>query len=446
LRLSAPCLRSTAARAATARHAPPRCAIAQHRQERRCARPERTDALGSETPARRSQLPASDGLRQLFDGVPVELAAPLVFLYLALERGKIAVQRGLHHLGSAAPEQHDYSERCRQPPSDLSSACPRRAHRHDVDSTLRARTDIIVNPHARRFRVRPALVEELTALAGVRATVSVTPTLDELERVARAARERGSERVVLCGGDGTFMAGLSALARVFGERALPELVFAPAGTVATVARNWGHTRDLLETVKRVSSDAALPSELRPTLRIREPDANERLGFMFGSGLVARFFDRYYAAGAGGYPAAARIAARVFAGSFLGDAYSRSVLDPLPCVLSVDGRELEARAYSLVLASVVRDVGLHLWVCHRAGEDPERPHLVASALSPSKLGPQAPRVFLGKPLIGEGCFDGLVHELELRFAAEVGPYVLDGDVFHAKTVVVSAGPRIRVVSV
>ena len=293
--------------------------------------------------------------------------------------------------------------------------------------------------------MRPDLIRQIAAIAGARATVSVTPSLTELDRVARMARERGAERVVLCGGDGTFMAGLTALEREYPQGALPELVFAPAGTVATVARNWGHARGLLQTVRRVLSGAATPALIRPTLRIRDSSGAERVGFMFGTGLVARFFDRYYAAGAGGHPAALRIVARVFAGSFVSDAYSRSVLDPLRCVLRVEGRELEPRAYSLVFASVVRDVGLHLWVCHRAGEDPERPHLVASTLPARRLGPQALRVFAGKPLQGEGCFDDLVREFEVRFESDAGPYVLDGDVFHARSVAVLAGPRIRVVT-
>ena len=104
------------------------------------------------------------------------------------------------------------------------------------------------------------------------------------------------------------------------------------------------------------------------------------------------------------------------------------------------------AYSLVIASVIRDVGLHLLVTYRGGEDPDRPHLVAAPLSPRELGPQAPRVFLGRALQGDGCFDGLVGSFSVRFATDSGPYVLDGDVFHAREVEVRAGPRIRVITV
>jgi diacylglycerol kinase (ATP) len=303
-------------------------------------------------------------------------------------------------------------------------------------------TAIVVNSSAHAFRRRPALAERVEAIARGRAMVHRTCSLAEL---ARAARELdGAERVVLCGGDGTFMAGVTALVQSRGEQALPELVLAPGGTVATVARNWGQRARLLDTVRRaLDPECAGTLALRPTLRVREEQGAERIGFIFGTGLVAKFFERYYASGAGGYAAAAKIVARIFVGSFAGDAYSRAVLDPMPCTLTADGHELAPRAYSLVVCSVVRDLGLHLLVTHRAGEDPNRPHLVASPLETRALGPQAPRVLAGKPLAGEGNFDALVERFSLRFPDPQGPYVLDGDVFHARGVDVCAGPRIRV---
>jgi diacylglycerol kinase (ATP) len=304
------------------------------------------------------------------------------------------------------------------------------------------RTAVVVNELASRVRRRPVLGRRIAELAGPRAAVFHTKSLEMLERAAGEIRGRDSERVILCGGDGTFMAGVTALARAFAGRELPELVLAPGGTVATVARNWGQRAGLLQTVRlALASPESGRRSRRPTLQIRD-DRRERIGFIFGTGLVAHFFDHYYAAGAGGNLAAAKIVARVFVGSFVADAYSRSVLDPMPCVLEIEGRRHESSAYSLIVCSVVRDLGLHMLVTHRAGEDPSRPHLVASRLSPRQLGPQAPRVFAGKPLRGPGNFDGLVSGFTLRFDGE-GPYVLDGDVFRASEVRVTAGPELLV---
>jgi diacylglycerol kinase (ATP) len=305
------------------------------------------------------------------------------------------------------------------------------------------KVEVVVNPNAAAFLRDRDLARRVSERVRGSGRTWVTPTLGDLEDAARAIVDAGAERVVLCGGDGSYMAGVSALDRVAAGRPLPELVLAPGGTVATIARNWGQRRGLLETLDRVLDGASLGRRERPTLRVAERDGTTRVGFIFGTGLVARFFDRYYATGAAGLFVAARIVARVFAGSFVASEYAKSVLDPLPCVLEVDGRELAPRAYSLIVSSVVRDLGLHMWVTHRAAEDPERPHLVASPLSPRALGPQAPRVLLGKRLRGGGCFDELVRTFSVRFPDGEGPYVLDGDLLRAKEVTVCAGPRIVV---
>lgn len=307
------------------------------------------------------------------------------------------------------------------------------------------RTEVVVNANAAAFAADPRQISAVQRAAAGARRVVVTHDLAELERAAAEMKTAGVDRVVLCGGDGTFMAGLSALV-ASGVEPLPEICLAPGGTVATVARNLGQRHGLLAAVRRAadpSRDVTLVTH--PTLRVSEVGGKTRIGFIFGTGLVARFFQRYYTTGAGGYAGAAKIVARVFVGSFLSDPYSRSVLDPLPCTLEVDGQMLEPQAYSLVVCSVVRDLGLHLWVTHRAAEDPERPHLVAAPLPARALGPQAPRVLLGRRLRGDGCFDDLMRELNVRFPAGPGPYVLDGDLLAAEQIRVTAGPRVRFVS-
>jgi hypothetical protein len=221
-------------------------------------------------------------------------------------------------------------------------------------------------------------------------------------------------------------------------------VLAPAGTVANAARVWGQRAGLLPTLSRVCSGKLPPARERPTLRVTASGA-ERVGFTFGTGLVARFFERYYAEGAGGNRAAVRIALRTFASSLFGGAYASSVLDPLPCEIEADGLVLAPRAWSLVVASVLDDVGIGMRVTYRGGEDPARPHLVATPLTARELGPQAPRVLLGRPLRGEGVFDAQVRRAVVRFPGQDGPWVLDGDLERASEVTIGAGPIVRIVS-
>ncbi|MFO0757260.1 MAG: diacylglycerol kinase family protein [Byssovorax sp.] len=311
------------------------------------------------------------------------------------------------------------------------------------------RLDVIVNTRARRVLARPSILGEVTARVRGHGEVFPTGDLGALTEAARAIAARGSDLVVLAGGDGSFMAGVTALAHAFGDRPLPRIALLPGGTVATVARNFGVRGELVPLLGRlIDARHALVTRRRPTLRALATTGSareERIGFIFGTGLVAKFFEVYYEAGAQGYAGAAKIVARVFAESFYGGAYARRVLDPLPCSIEVDGRLLAPRSFSLVCCAVVRDLGIHMLVNHRAAEDPLRPHLVASPLPAHSLGPRAPLVLAGRSIGGPGHFDDLVSVFTVRFPRGAGPYVLDGDMLRAERVTVTAGPVLDVVT-
>jgi diacylglycerol kinase family enzyme len=280
------------------------------------------------------------------------------------------------------------------------------------------------------------------------ADVHATSHVDELGAICEQIAHHSSDLVVLSGGDGSFMAGVTALSRAFGPRSLPRIALLPGGTVATVARNFGSKGSPVVLLEQLlSSPRACATVRSATLRVRQTlgaETIERIGFIFGTGLVARFFDVYYSDGGHGYGGAARIAARIFVDSFYGGPYARRVLTPMPCTIDTDGKRLDGRAWSLVCAAVVRDLGIGMKVNYRAGEDLERVHLVASQLSPHALGPRAPLVLLGKPIGGQGHVDELVHSFDVRFSPD-GPYVLDGDILRATEISVSAGPQIDVVT-
>jgi diacylglycerol kinase family enzyme len=344
---------------------------------------------------------------------------------------------------------------------------------------------IVINRAARRLAEGGGLRDVIVRAAGSEAAVHETRHLSELGRVAARIAARGADVVVLAGGDGSYMAGVTALERAFGDAmpapgltpepplrsGMPAIALAPGGTVCTVAKNWGMrgaAHAYAERIVRAAIEGTGEVARRPTLRVRDDAGGDRIGFIFGAGLVASFFDVYYREKDPGTATAASIIARVFAGSFVGGALAKRVLDPTPCTLHVDGVEQEARAWSLVVAGVVRDVGLHMHVTYRAGEERDRFHIVASGLAPRALGPQLPRVVAGRPLRGSPHVDTLARDVVVRFeamdsgtspsgpsgrephaqsaASRLGCYVLDGDAVRAREVRVAAGPVIGVLHV
>jgi hypothetical protein len=286
-------------------------------------------------------------------------------------------------------------------------------------------------------------------------TLVETESLAELDAFAASFAASGPEAsVVLAGGDGSYMAGVTALARALGDAPLPPVALAPGGTVCTVARNWGagagagggaaasvaYVERLLDSVAR----GDVRRRQRPTLRVSAGGQADRVGFIVGAGLVARFFEAYLEDGAGGLSSAARIVARVFVGSLAGSTFARSILEPAPCTVELDHAAAGFDRISLVCASVVRDVGLGLRLLYRAGEETDRFHAVASPLGPRALGPQLPLVLAGRPLVGPR-LDALGRALTLRFPDGAGSYVLDGELFRSDEVDVTPGPPLEVLA-
>ncbi len=306
---------------------------------------------------------------------------------------------------------------------------------------------VIVNRRARRLREAssPLLAALLDSAGAARATVHETFDPSELDALARDIASRSPDAVVLAGGDGTYTAGVTAFVHACDRAgvALPPIAFAPGGTVSTTARNWGMSGDLTRYAARLIgaiSDGRASRDERASLRVTDDDGGDRIGFIWGAGLVARFFDAYYDQPSAGYAAAAGLVARIFVGSPFGGELARRVLTPVPCEVWIDGELQRARAYSLMVASVVRDLGLHMHVLYRAAEDPERVHFVASPLGAPRLGPQMPLVLLGKRLRGKNHIDALTREARIRFGSR-DSYVLDGDVHAARDVTVRGGPKL-----
>lgn len=316
------------------------------------------------------------------------------------------------------------------------------------------RVIVVVNRCARHLQQRGPLLHAFSARTDDGVRVVETRSLDELDRAADAIAKDVPDAVVLAGGDGSYTAGVTALARSLGETTLARLpiALAPGGTASTVPRDWdwrsGDATLRARAVMRALDDLRTTS--RPTLRVRDTEdrtqhAPSRIGFIFGAGLVARFFEVYERAGANGERGAAKIVARIFAGSFVGGRTAEHVLTPQACTITVDGVPAPFDRASLVAASVIKDLGLHMRLLHRAAERDDRFHFVATPAPPRKLAPQMFRVLSARAL-RDPKIDTLAAHVALRFPEGTGAYVLDGELLRSDVVEVEPGPVLRFVDV
>jgi diacylglycerol kinase family enzyme len=305
-------------------------------------------------------------------------------------------------------------------------------------------TALIINLHAGGFREDVGLSARIERLASGRARIWAPDGRDDLNRACTEIAARGPDRVVLCGGDGTFAAAVTALWDAYGKRPLPHLVLAPAGTVCTIARPFVGRASPLRCVRSALESIAPRFVSQPTLRVTDGSGRVFIGFTVGTGLVANFFAHYEASGNKGRGSAARVLLSVALGSVIASHFAGTILSPVPCEVAVDGTKLPESSFSLVVASVLRNLGLSMRVTYRAGEDPHRPHVVASSLGARRLGPRVWRALLGLPLGGPGGFDDLVTTLSVKFPAD-GPYVLDGDRLLSSEITVTAGPMLSIMT-
>lgn len=343
------------------------------------------------------------------------------------------------------------------------------------------RIGIVVNPRARGGKDPrlPGRLQALAAGAGVACQTVTTARPEDLPQAVAGLDPGGLDVLAVCGGDGTLMATLSALAPI-AAGALPALLLLPAGTMNTVAKNLGLPprpeallRATLELAQRRGL-AAVPLWPQETLRVRtygetpytaappvgpEPPLSEalvqalprreRCGFLFSGAMGARFLAAYASVPQPGLRWAVVLALRTIASCLYpgGGTLARWLFQPTPTRLVVDcgdgvpGEAIEG-AFRLLLLATVSDAGLGMRVPWRAGCVPGRFQLIASAISTMQNALQLPRILRAEPLQGSPHHDFMAAAARLRFDASQ-PLVLDGELFCAPAVDVELGPRLRV---
>src|SRR5688572_29799948 len=156
---------------------------------------------------------------------------------------------------------------------------------------------VIVNANAGALRRNPGLARRLERAAGTRARLFYTSNEIELQEAARQLADQSVPRVALIGGDGTASHTLTALWRAYADRPLPAIALLRGGTMNTVARSLGVSPRGPATLLRRALTAWL--EERPRYIARNAlQVGDRLGFLFGTGLMYGWLAEYYARGDG----------------------------------------------------------------------------------------------------------------------------------------------------
>ncbi|MGC4068213.1 MAG: diacylglycerol kinase family protein [Polyangiaceae bacterium] len=305
---------------------------------------------------------------------------------------------------------------------------------------------VLLFPRAGGFLRHPKRLDRYRSIGKSRAIVYDPVTSTELDQACAEICRCRPERVLLVGGDGSLMRGISALTCAYRGAPLPHLVPVPAGTVNLCASRWGCSGSVDSWYSAALEGKASRLLRAPTLRVCLEET-PFVAFTLGAGLVSHFFEAYDQSVSPGKGTAFRIFARTFLGSLFGSTYATRLLAPVSCRVEIDGDDVGPLALSLLVTSVFANVGLGLKPTYRAGSMPGRIHLVASTLPAKTLGPLAWRVLRGLPLrpaaVEPEVIDRMVTSFSVRFD-RARRVVLDGDALATESVRVAVGPELNLV--
>lgn len=305
---------------------------------------------------------------------------------------------------------------------------------------------IVVNPYAGGNHRHAQRVARLTDLVGTAGWVREPRAFDELAGVVREYRDRGVDVLAVCGGDGSFFRVLSAAGAVYGGEGFPRFLPLRAGSMNTIANGlgcprWSPERMVTAVVAMRERGGRPPVQSRLLLRVN----GTHLGFMSGAGVIVGFLQAYYEAGRPGRLGAALVLGRLAASALTGGPFVARVLRRVEASVDSDGVRVPFETFSVLYASTIADIGLGFRPTYRAGERPDRFHLLAGPVTAKELLRVLGRIRRGVPTGSPHLADRLAQRVRIEFARPE-PYMVDGDVLEStERLSIEAGPTIEIVT-
>jgi diacylglycerol kinase family enzyme len=287
---------------------------------------------------------------------------------------------------------------------------------------------VVVNPHARANRNGGAArVQRLAELVGADGTVRVTESLPAIEEVAREFRDRGTEVLAICGGDGSYHCTLTGFRRVYGERPLPLLLPLRAGTINYVADAIGGRRGRPEQVlSRVVRDYRKGRIYETTERDLLRVNGAEYGFVLSFGTAVNYLRLYYAMERQGAMRAAALLTRLIASAVAGTHISRAVFQAISADVECDGEPVPFRQFTFFFAATVDRIALGFRPTYLGTRKRGHMHVVGGPVAAIRLVRRALRIYRGFPTGEPMLFDNLARRTVVRFFRPEY-WMLDGDI-------------------
>jgi diacylglycerol kinase (ATP) len=296
------------------------------------------------------------------------------------------------------------------------------------------RSAILTNPHSNRNRRHlPRLRAQLAEHPEIRHVE--TASLADLPAAVDALLADGVELLGINGGDGTVHLALTAMLQATAGKAMPALALLPGGTTSMSARgvNGGAVPfpRALANLLDASAGGGRTGEARHLVKVHANGNHAQLGLCMGMGAIVSGIEycheRIYRLGLRDEWAAGMALLR----AGWGIARRESVFaDGVPIDVDIDGQRHCARA-SIFLVTSLNELLLGIRPFWGNGADPLRITLVREHAN--RFLRSFPDLLRGRPdphlTEAAGYFSRRGSRLEIRCD---GPYMIDGEIYHAQT--------------
>jgi diacylglycerol kinase family enzyme len=253
---------------------------------------------------------------------------------------------------------------------------------------------VIVNAGAGTVKRNPRVVDQLRAVVGGDA-VHLTRSAEEVMPALAALRERGSEALLVVGGDGTVTGTLTPLLRSCPTDELPAVALVRGGTVNTIARSLGSAAPPLDVARRLLQGSRYEVQRRALVRVRADRGKPFYGMIFVNGVGVRWLQMYHEDSRRGVPGAASVIGRIAGSALVRGELARRAFAPFRAELVVNGKLVPPRDYTVMAAAGIRQIGLGFAPFHSAGRDPKQIHFAVTSASALGILREMPAALAGR---------------------------------------------------
>ncbi len=314
---------------------------------------------------------------------------------------------------------------------------------------------LLANPRSRRFRLFPHEFDRMATRTRSWGQVETPNGLRALSQAIQRAKEQQLEVLAIYGGDGTLHRTVTALSEVYGSTPWPSLAFLGGGTMNTICKSLGIKDAPVERLERLLAlredgqrNIDHASLMLSTLSIECKGVNDSasapdraVGFIFGTGLVTNFLERYYQRHRPSTRTAFAMAFRSALSPLLDRRLYHALQKREVLELQPDEGPTSSAAFLVLAAATVPEIGLGFRPFSHAFKPPVGPALYAWHGELRELLMQLPNLYFGRHHGGAHCaskFDSITLQ-----PTEPMRYTVDGDLYQTSTAIrLCRGPHIR----